>query len=161
MEVFDASCLLLLFSCYCSLALQIAKIYFDSWHIIKILFFFLSQIKQICGRKVTKIMSGFLPFHWISSVYFPFRFTDYYYRYPEYQYTTPRNYYDYTGGLTEEEQLERAVLNSLNERGKASIVFHISNYDSYWGGRNTGKMYCSWFISSLLTSIQKWTKVFW
>lgn len=94
-------------------------------------------------------MSGFLPFHWISSVYFPFHFTDYYYRYPEYQYTTPRNYYDYTGGLTEEEQLERAVLNSLNERGKASIVFHISNYDSYWGGRNTGKMYCSWFISSL------------
>ncbi|NXG11302.1 RHBL4 protein, partial [Sakesphorus luctuosus] len=43
-------------------------------------------------------------------------YSDYYGYYPDYQYRTPRNYYDYTGGLTEEEQLERAVLNSLNER---------------------------------------------
>uniref|UniRef100_A0A8C4P396 Rhomboid domain containing 1 n=1 Tax=Dromaius novaehollandiae TaxID=8790 RepID=A0A8C4P396_DRONO len=38
------------------------------------------------------------------------------YSHPGYQYSTPRNYDAYTGGLTEEEQLERAVLNSLNER---------------------------------------------
>ncbi|KAI6063354.1 Rhomboid-related protein 4 isoform X1 [Aix galericulata] len=49
---------------------------------------------------------------------------DYYYRYPEYQYTTPRNYYDYTGGLTEEEQLERAVLNSLNERDFGGATYN-------------------------------------
>ncbi|OXB83086.1 UNVERIFIED_CONTAM: hypothetical protein H355_016650, partial [Colinus virginianus] len=48
-----------------------------------------------------------------------------YYRYPEDQYRAPRNYYDYTGGLTEEEQLERAVLNSLNERGKNSTACHL------------------------------------
>ncbi|KAM6356505.1 LOW QUALITY PROTEIN: rhomboid-related protein 4 [Alca torda] len=56
----------------------------------------------------------------ISSFTDPARPRDYYYSdyygYPGYQYRAPRSYYDYTGGLTEEEQLERAVLNSLNER---------------------------------------------
>uniref|UniRef100_A0A8C6ZN67 Rhomboid domain containing 1 n=1 Tax=Nothoprocta perdicaria TaxID=30464 RepID=A0A8C6ZN67_NOTPE len=41
-----------------------------------------------------------------------------YYDRPGYEYSTRRNYDVYTGGLTEEEQLERAVLNSLNERGR-------------------------------------------
>lgn len=43
-------------------------------------------------------------------------YSEYYGYYPDYQYRAPRTYFDYTGGLTEEEQLERAVLNSLNER---------------------------------------------
>lgn len=43
-------------------------------------------------------------------------YSEYYGYYPDYQYRAPRSYFDYTGGLTEEEQLERAVLNSLNER---------------------------------------------
>ncbi|XP_015726883.1 rhomboid-related protein 4 isoform X2 [Coturnix japonica] len=46
-----------------------------------------------------------------------------YYGYPDDQYRTPRNYYAYTGGLTEEEQLERAVLNSLNERVPGQRTF--------------------------------------
>jgi len=61
---------------------------------------------------------------------FCIHFTEYY-GYPGYQYRTPRSYYDYTGGLTEEEQLERAVLNSLNERGRNSVAFYILSYDSY------------------------------
>uniref|UniRef100_A0A8V0ZVS1 Rhomboid-related protein 4 n=1 Tax=Gallus gallus TaxID=9031 RepID=A0A8V0ZVS1_CHICK len=47
-----------------------------------------------------------------------------YYRYPDDQYRTPNNYYDYTGGLTEEEQLERAVLNSLNERDFGGATYN-------------------------------------
>ncbi|XP_053930582.1 rhomboid-related protein 4 isoform X1 [Cuculus canorus] len=50
-------------------------------------------------------------------------YTDYY-RYPGYQYRRPRSYDDYTGGLTEEEQLERAVLNSLNERGFGGATYN-------------------------------------
>ncbi|XP_025942781.1 rhomboid-related protein 4 isoform X1 [Apteryx rowi] len=45
-----------------------------------------------------------------------------YYSHPGYQYSTPRNYDVYTGGLTEEEQLERAVLNSLNERARNALL---------------------------------------
>lgn len=55
--------------------------------------------------------------------YFLIHFAEYYGYYPNYQYTTPRSYFDYTGGLSEEEQLERAVLNSLNERGRTFIAF--------------------------------------
>ncbi|NWS93639.1 RHBL4 protein, partial [Mionectes macconnelli] len=51
-------------------------------------------------------------------------YSDYYGYYPDYQYRTPRNYYDYTGGLTEEEQLERAVLNSLNERDFGGATYN-------------------------------------
>eukprot|EP00076_Gallus_gallus_P013847 XP_015132486.1 rhomboid-related protein 4 isoform X1 [Gallus gallus] len=47
-----------------------------------------------------------------------------YYRYPDDQYRTPNNYYEYTGGLTEEEQLERAVLNSLNERDFGGATYN-------------------------------------
>uniref|UniRef100_A0A8C6ZN86 Rhomboid domain containing 1 n=1 Tax=Nothoprocta perdicaria TaxID=30464 RepID=A0A8C6ZN86_NOTPE len=46
-----------------------------------------------------------------------------YYDRPGYEYSTRRNYDVYTGGLTEEEQLERAVLNSLNERGRNHMDF--------------------------------------
>ncbi|XP_072200535.1 rhomboid-related protein 4 [Excalfactoria chinensis] len=47
-----------------------------------------------------------------------------YYRYPDDQYRTPRNYDAYTGGLTEEEQFERAVLNSLNERDFGGAAYN-------------------------------------
>lgn len=45
--------------------------------------------------------------------------------YPGYQHRMPRSYYDYTGGLSEEEQLERAVMNSLHERGGNVTAFCI------------------------------------
>uniref|UniRef100_A0A8C6ZV06 Rhomboid domain containing 1 n=1 Tax=Nothoprocta perdicaria TaxID=30464 RepID=A0A8C6ZV06_NOTPE len=51
-----------------------------------------------------------------------------YYDRPGYEYSTRRNYDVYTGGLTEEEQLERAVLNSLNERGRNHMAFYIFYY---------------------------------
>ncbi|XP_075617149.1 rhomboid-related protein 4 [Balearica regulorum gibbericeps] len=63
----------------------------------------------------------------ISSFTDPARPRDYnseYYGYPGYPYRTPRSYYDYTGGLTEEEQLERAVLNSLNERDFGGATYN-------------------------------------
>uniref|UniRef100_A0A8D0BIG0 Rhomboid domain containing 1 n=1 Tax=Salvator merianae TaxID=96440 RepID=A0A8D0BIG0_SALMN len=40
-----------------------------------------------------------------------------YYRYSDYQSYPPRDYSMYTGGLNEEEQFERAMRNSLNDRG--------------------------------------------
>ncbi|NXL95645.1 RHBL4 protein, partial [Alectura lathami] len=57
-----------------------------------------------------------------------------YYRYPDYQSRTPRSYYDYTGGLTEEEQLERAVLNSLSERDfdGATAYHHERRPYGFW-----------------------------
>uniref|UniRef100_A0A8C6ZUW6 Rhomboid domain containing 1 n=1 Tax=Nothoprocta perdicaria TaxID=30464 RepID=A0A8C6ZUW6_NOTPE len=48
-----------------------------------------------------------------------------YYDRPGYEYSTRRNYDVYTGGLTEEEQLERAVLNSLNERGRNHMLGRV------------------------------------
>ncbi|KAM9009288.1 rhomboid-related protein 4 isoform 1-T5 [Ara ararauna] len=63
----------------------------------------------------------------IFSLSDPARPRDYYsdyYRYSSYPYGTPRNYYDYTGGLTEEEQLERAVLNSLTERDFGGATYN-------------------------------------
>ncbi|XP_054241661.1 rhomboid-related protein 4 [Indicator indicator] len=72
-------------------------------------------------RKVMKACAGGFP-----SFTDPARPRDYYYSeysgYAGYQYGTPRNYYDYTGGLTEEEQLERAVLNSLHDRDSAGAT---------------------------------------
>ncbi|XP_065267072.1 rhomboid-related protein 4 [Emys orbicularis] len=38
-------------------------------------------------------------------------------RHPSYPYNTPGDYDTYTGGLTEEEQFERALRNSLHDRG--------------------------------------------
>ncbi|XP_064008873.1 rhomboid-related protein 4 isoform X2 [Pogoniulus pusillus] len=66
-------------------------------------------------RKVMKAFAGGFLFTDLT------RPRDYYYYsessgYPGYQHRMPRNYYDYTGGLSEEEQLERAVMNSLHER---------------------------------------------
>uniref|UniRef100_A0A8C9L8R3 Peptidase S54 rhomboid domain-containing protein n=1 Tax=Pavo cristatus TaxID=9049 RepID=A0A8C9L8R3_PAVCR len=63
-----------------------------------------------------------------------------YYRYPDDQYRAPRNYYDYTGGLTEEEQLERAVQNSLNERGQEGKKKHLGIYFSASANRDEGNM---------------------
>ncbi|XP_062439108.1 rhomboid-related protein 4 isoform X2 [Rhea pennata] len=63
-----------------------------------------------------------------SSFTGPTRQRDYYsqyYSHRGYQYSAPRNYDVYTGGLTEEEQLERAVLNSLNERGRGEKNAHF------------------------------------
>lgn len=79
-----------------------------------------------------KIISDFTLLLSSSSLFslFCIQFTEYY-GYPGYQYSTPRSYYDYTGGLSEEEQLERAVLNSLNERGRNSIAFCILSDNSY------------------------------
>lgn len=38
----------------------------------------------------------------------------------------------YTGGLTEEEQFERAMRNSLNDRGKDFVALSTLSYYSYW-----------------------------
>ncbi|XP_009976690.1 PREDICTED: rhomboid-related protein 4, partial [Tauraco erythrolophus] len=73
-------------------------------------------------KKIMKACAG-----GVSSFTDPARPRDYYseyYGYPGYQYGTPRSYYDYTGGLTEEEQLERAVLNSLNERDFGGATYN-------------------------------------
>ncbi|GAB0193518.1 rhomboid-related protein 4 [Grus japonensis] len=73
-------------------------------------------------KKIMKACAG-----GISSFADPARPRDYnseYYGYPGYPYRTPRSYYDYTGGLTEEEQLERAVLNSLNERDFGGATYN-------------------------------------
>uniref|UniRef100_A0A8D0F5K1 Rhomboid domain containing 1 n=1 Tax=Strix occidentalis caurina TaxID=311401 RepID=A0A8D0F5K1_STROC len=75
-------------------------------------------------KKIMKACTGIFTQDLHYSIYFLyFVFILEYYGYPGYQYRTPRNYYDYTGGLTEEEQLERAVLNSLNERGRNFMHF--------------------------------------
>ncbi|XP_010116818.1 PREDICTED: LOW QUALITY PROTEIN: rhomboid-related protein 4 [Chlamydotis macqueenii] len=73
-------------------------------------------------KKIMKACAG-----GISSFTDPARPRDYYseyYSYPGYQPRTPRSYDDYTGGLTEEEQLERAVLNSLNERDFGGATYN-------------------------------------
>uniref|UniRef100_A0A8D0H104 Rhomboid-related protein 4 n=1 Tax=Sphenodon punctatus TaxID=8508 RepID=A0A8D0H104_SPHPU len=45
-----------------------------------------------------------------------------YSRYPGYPYSRPGGYDAYTGGLNEEEQFERAIRNSLNDRGRNFIA---------------------------------------
>lgn len=52
---------------------------------------------------------------------------------PHYQEDASRNYDAYTGGLSEEEQLERALRDSLWDRGRNLVLF--TSFKSYltWG----------------------------
>ncbi|NXE72369.1 RHBL4 protein, partial [Cochlearius cochlearius] len=86
----------------------------------------LKKIMKACAGGISSFTDPARPRDYYSGNLFSLfciHFTDYY-GYPGYQYRTPRSYYDYTGGLTEEEQLERAVLNSLNERDFGGATYN-------------------------------------
>uniref|UniRef100_A0A8D0F0D2 Rhomboid domain containing 1 n=1 Tax=Strix occidentalis caurina TaxID=311401 RepID=A0A8D0F0D2_STROC len=106
----------------------------------------LKKIMKACtGIYLKKAVGHLRNYYWNSQA-----FQQCYYGYPGYQYRTPRNYYDYTGGLTEEEQLERAVLNSLNERGRNFMHF------IFWE-----RCIVHYLFSVFWTCLQKQIKVFW
>uniref|UniRef100_A0A8C6ZLK7 Rhomboid domain containing 1 n=1 Tax=Nothoprocta perdicaria TaxID=30464 RepID=A0A8C6ZLK7_NOTPE len=82
----------------------------------------LKRIMKACGVLYFSTLHGYIALSFNSSLFISI--LEYYDR-PGYEYSTRRNYDVYTGGLTEEEQLERAVLNSLNERGRNHMAFYI------------------------------------
>uniref|UniRef100_A0A803XRB6 Peptidase S54 rhomboid domain-containing protein n=1 Tax=Meleagris gallopavo TaxID=9103 RepID=A0A803XRB6_MELGA len=92
-------------------------------------------------KKIMKACAGSLSLLYLHRYWFSHSSSPEYYRYPDDQYRTPRNYHDYTGGLTEEEQLERAVLNSLNERSKNFITCRLSDCGSIFREHNM-RMQC-------------------
>uniref|UniRef100_A0A7M4E887 Rhomboid domain containing 1 n=1 Tax=Crocodylus porosus TaxID=8502 RepID=A0A7M4E887_CROPO len=78
-------------------------------------------------KMIMKTCAGFLSSagqYFMLCFFFFFHSTGYS-NHPGYSYNAQRDYGMYTGGLTEEEQFERAVRNSLNDR-EQTIHWHAS-----------------------------------
>ncbi|XP_009874052.1 PREDICTED: rhomboid-related protein 4 [Apaloderma vittatum] len=82
----------------------------------------LKKIMKACAGGISSFADPARPRHYYSE----------YYGYSGGQYRVPRSYYDYTGGLTEEEQLERAVLNSLSERDSGGAAYNERRPYGFW-----------------------------